>query len=178
MKFIKDLLFFEITATGQDVDKDNVIQLAAILLKKDNLLEADFFNSYIRVSYIDGIIHEHAKILGIADEILRRSAKVYDVMKKFRGHFGNKLLLSTHGMQNVLFLKAAFRKAAAPFDYDPHIIDLWTLGYVYTLNYGLKKMPSFHTFADYFKLKQKNPADALEKVRLEADIFRRIIKEV
>jgi hypothetical protein len=39
-------------------------------------------------------------------------------------------------------------------------------------------MPTFHTFVDYFKLKQKSPWDGMEKVRLEAEIFRRIIKEV
>jgi len=71
----------------------------------------------------------------------------------------------------------AEQKAAVPFDYDHHIVQLWTLGYIYTLNYGLKKMPSFHTFVDYFKLKQKRPFDSIEKVRLEAEIFRRIIRE-
>jgi hypothetical protein len=81
-------------------------------------------------------------------------------------------------MSNLLFLKAAFRKVLVPFDYNLHSLDLWTLGYIYTLNYGLKKMPSFHTFVEYFKLKQKNPSDSMEKVRLEVEIFRKIIKEV
>jgi DNA polymerase III alpha subunit (gram-positive type) len=178
MKFIKDILLFDISTTGQDVDKDNIIQLSGILLKKDNLLEADFFNTYIRVSYLDSFLLEHSKMLGIDYETLRKSYKIYEAIKKFRSHFGNKLLLATHSMQNVLFLKAGFRKAVVAFDYDSHILDLWTLGYVYTLNYGLKKMPSFHTFADYFKLKQKNPSDSLERVRLQAEIFRKIIKEV
>jgi DNA polymerase III alpha subunit (gram-positive type) len=178
MKFIKDILLFDITATGLDPDKDNIIQLAGILLKKDNLLEADFFNTYIRVSYLDSFLNEHAGMLSIDYETMRKSPKVYDAIKRFHNYFGNKLLLATHSMQNVLFLKAGFRKANVPFDYESHILDLWTLGYVYTLNYGLKKMPSFHTFADHFKLKQKNPADALERVRIQAEIFRKIIKEV
>lgn len=178
MKFIKDLLFFEVQTTGADPDKDAVIQLSAVLLDKDNLLEKNNFNSCVKVSYLDSVVHEHAKLLNVPPEVLRKSPKIYDVAKQFRNKFGRDLLLATYNFQNLLFLKNAFKKGAVPFDYDPHIIQLWTLGYIYTLNYGLKKMPSLNTFFDYFKLKSKSPFDALERVRLEAEIFRKIIKEV
>jgi DNA polymerase III epsilon subunit-like protein len=178
MKFIKDLLFFEITTTGSDPDKDSLVQLSAVLLDKDNLLEKGNFNTYVRVSYLDSIINEHAKLLHTDYETLRKSPKVYDAIKNFHKKFGTNLLLATHSLTSVLFLKNAFKKAVVPFDYDSHIVQLWTLGYVYTLNYGLKKMPTFQTFLDYFKLKQKHPFDSLEKVRLEAEVFRKIIKEV
>jgi len=178
MKFIKDLLFFEIQSTGLNAEKDSIIQLSAVLLDKDNLLEKNNFNSFIKVSYLDSVINEHAKLLSIAPEVLRKSPKVYDCVKQFHQKFGNNLLLATHNFQQLLFLKMAFKRAVVPFDYDDHVVQLWTLGYIYTLNYGLKKMPTFNTFLDYFKLKQKHPNDAMERVRLEADVFRRIIKEV
>lgn len=178
MKFIKDLLFFELQTTGPDPDKDSVVQVSAILLDKDNLLEKNFFNSYIRVSYLDSVMLHHAKLLHVEYETIKKSPKVYDAIKKFHEKFGANLLLATHNVSNVLFLRAAFKKAAVPFDYHNHVIELWTLGYIYTLNYGLKKMPTFNTFLDHFGLKQKYPANSLEKVRLEAEIFRKIIKEV
>lgn len=178
MKFIKDLLFFEVQTTGADPDKDVILQLAGVLLDKDNLLEKGSFNSCVRVSYLDSIITEHAKLLHVDFETLRKSPKIYDVIKQFHNKFATNLLLATHSVNNVLFLKNAFKKAVVPFDYDSHIIQLWTLGYIYTLNYGLKKMPTFNTFLDYFKLKQKQPFDAMEKARLAAEVFQRIIKEV
>ncbi|HVY67621.1 MAG TPA: exonuclease domain-containing protein [Patescibacteria group bacterium] len=178
MKFIKDLLFVEVKTTGTDPDKDSVIQLAAVLLDKDNLLEKANYGTCIKVSYLDSIISEHAKLLNVDFETLRRSPKIYEAVKAFRGKFGANLLLATHNLQTLLFLKNAFKRAAVPFDYDPHVVQLWTLGYIYTLNYGLKKMPTLNTFLDYFKLKQKSPFDALETVRLEAEVFRRIVQEV
>ena len=178
MKFIKDLLFFEIQTTGHDPDKDSIIQLSAILIDKDNLLEKNNFNTYIRVSYLDNIINEHAKLLHTDYESLRKSPKIYDAIKNFHKKFGNNLLLATHGFHHLLFLKNAFKKALVPYDYDHHVVQRWTLGYIYTLNYGVKKMPTFHTFVDYFKMKQKEPWNPMEKVRLEADIFRKIIREV
>ena len=178
MKFIKDLLFFEISTTGQDPEKDSIIQLSAVLLDKDNLLEKNNFNTYIKVSFLDSVINDHAKILQTDYDTLRKSPKIYDAVKNFHKKFGTDLLLATHSFHNAWFLKNAFKKAVVPFDYDPHIVQLWTLGYIYTLNYGLKKMPTFHTFVDYFKLKEKRPFDAMERVRLQAEIFRKIIKEV
>lgn len=178
MKFIKDILLFDIETTAPDPDKDPIIQLSAVLLDKDNLLEKDNFNSYVRVSLLDGTITAHADILNIEFEALRKSPKIYDVIKQFRDHFGTKALLASHNTVNLFFLKNAFKKAALPFDYDYHLLDLWTLGYIYTLNYGIKKMPTFHTFLDHFGLKQKNRHSAMERCRLSAEIFRKIIKGV
>lgn len=178
MKFIKDLLLFDLETMGPDSQKDPIIQLSAIVLDKDNLLEKDVFNSYVRVSLLDGTISQHAERLQIPFETLRKSPKIYDAVKKFRDKLGTHFLLCTHSTNNLLFLRQAFRKSAIEFDYNPHIIDLWTLGYVYTLNYGLKKMPTFDTLLDLFDLRRKNRHDALEKSRLAAEIFRRIIKSV
>lgn len=177
MKFIKDLLFFELQTTGQDSDKDNIIQLSAILLDKDNLLEKANFNSYVRVSFLDGVISEHARILNIDFNILKKSNKIYDAAKQFYHKFGTDVLLTTHNISNLLFLKNAFKKSSLKFDYDPHVLELWTLGYIYTLNYGLKKIPTFNTFLDTFRLEQKRSYDSMEKVRLEGEIFRKIVKE-
>ncbi len=176
MKFIKDILWFDLTTTGPDSEKDNILQLSAVLLDKDNLLEKATFNSYVRVSLLDGILTNHAQILNIPFDDLRKSPKIYDAIKKFQTTFGSKVLLATHNTLSLFFLKNAFKKALIPFDYDNHILELWTLGYVYALNYGMKKMPTFDTFVNYFGLKQTNRQDALEKCRLAVEIFRKIIK--
>src|SRR5258708_7144499 len=140
MKFIKDILWFDLTTTGPDSEKDNIIQLSAVLLDKDNLLEKAVFNFYVRVSLLDAIITKHAQLLNIPFDDLRKSQKIYDVIKKFHSTFGNKVLLATHNTQSLFFLKNAFKKALIPFNYDSHILELWTLGYIYTLNYGIRKM--------------------------------------
>ena len=108
MKFIKDLLFFEINTTGQEPDKDNTIQLSAILLDKDNLLEKNNFSTYIRISYLDSVINEHAKLLHIGYDDLKKSPKIYDAIKAFHKKFGTDSLLATHNVSNLLFSEASF----------------------------------------------------------------------
>jgi DNA polymerase III epsilon subunit-like protein len=178
MKFIKDILIIDIETTGSDIDKDNIIQLSAVVLDKDNLLEKNFFNSYVRVSLLDGTITQHADLLHIPFETLRKSPKIYDAVKRLNADLGTSYLLAVHNLDKLLFLRNAFKKTLLPWNYDNHVLELWTLGYIYTLNYGIKKMPTFHTFIDHFHLKLKNRADSLERARLSAEIFRKIIKEI
>ncbi len=175
MKFIKDILFFQVETTGSNLDRDVIVQLSAILLDKDNLLEKDFFNSYVKVSFIDQTLEQHAQLLNVPFDVLRTSPKLHEVIKNFTTKFGYTPLLATHTVQNVQFLRQAFKKTFIPYEYDAHILDLWSLGYVYTLHYGIKKMPTLETLFQHFNLKIKNRSNALEKARLAAEVFKRIV---
>lgn len=175
MKFIKDILLFQIETTGQNLERDSIIQLSAVLLDKDNLLEKNYFNSYIKVSFLDNTISQHADLLQVPFETLQKSPKLHDVIKAFVAKFGNTPLLASHSVSNVQFLRQAFKKTFIPYEYDNHVIDLWTLGYIYTLHYGVKKMPTMQTLFTHFNLKQTNPHDALEKARLSCEVFKKIV---
>lgn len=179
MKFTKDILFFGITTTGDNTDKDNILQLAGILIDKDSLLEKDNFNSYIRASYLENIINEHTNFLRIDPHLLKTSPKIYDAIKQFNKQFDpSGLVLAAHNTSDIIFLKNAYKKAVVPYKFDPHSLQLWTLGYIYTLHYGIKKLPTLNTFLDFFKLKMHNPYDAMEKIRMQIEVFKKIIKEV
>lgn len=175
MKFIKDILLFQIETTGQDVERDTIIQLSAVLLDKDNLLEKNFFNSYVKATFLDNTLAQHAEMLNIPFETLHKSPKLNVVIKDFTTQFGSTPLLSTHTVTNVQFLRQAFKKTFVPYEYDSHVLDLWSLGYVYTLHYGLKKMPTMETLFQHFNLKFTNRHNALEKARLAAEVFRKIV---
>jgi DNA polymerase III alpha subunit (gram-positive type) len=178
MKFIKDILLIELETTGTDPDKDSIIQFSALLLDKDNLLEKDFFNSLVRVSMLENTISKHAAILGIGFDEMRKSPKIYDTLKKFTSQFDRPVLLASHNLTNIFFLRNAYRKSLIPFEFDSHILELWTLNYIYTLSCGIKKLPTLHTLMDHFGMKLKNPRNAFEKIRAEAEIFRKVIKGV
>jgi DNA polymerase III epsilon subunit-like protein len=175
MKFIKDILVFQLETTGPNIERDSIVQLSAVLLDKDNLLEKNFFNSYIKVSFLETTIQQHAELLQVPFATLNKSPKLAEVIRQFSEKFGTTPLLSTHTVSNVQFLRQAFKKTFAPYEYDSHVLDLWSLGYVYTLHYGLKKMPTMETLFTHFNLKSENRHNALEKARLMAEVFRRIV---
>jgi DNA polymerase III epsilon subunit-like protein len=175
MKFIKDILLFQIETTGPEPTRDSILQLSAVLLDKDNLLEKNFFNAYIKVSFLDNTIAQHAEYLQIHFDTLAKSPKLPEVIKKFHQVFGSEPLLATHGVSNVQFLRQAFKKTMVPYEYHNHVLDVWTLGYIYTLHYGIKKMPTIDTLAQHFGIKTIGLHNALEKARASAAIFRKIV---
>ncbi len=175
MKFIKDILLFHIETTGPIPDKDSIIQLSAVLLDKDNLLEKNNFNSYVKVSFLDSTITQHAEYLNVPFATLQKSPKLNEVIKKFAETFGTDPLLASHGTTNVQFLRHAFKKTMVPFEFHNHTLDVWTLGYLYTLHYGIKKMPTHDTLMQHFNIKINNRTNALEKARASAAIFKKIV---
>ncbi|QQS22542.1 hypothetical protein IPM19_02825 [bacterium] len=107
---------------------------------------------------------------------MRKSPKITEAIKQFVAAFGYEPLLATQSVQNYLFLKQAFKKTLTPFNYDKHLLDVWSLSYIYIIHYGIKKIPTLDTLATHFNLKLNRPNDALARARLTAEVFKRIIK--
>ncbi len=178
MKFIKDILFFDLETTNQDIERDVVLQIGAVLLDKDNLLEKSLFNVYIRNSLLEGTLKEHAKMLGVHVEELKQAPKPMEVAKSFVSQFGLDVTLAVQTPLRLFQLRQLFKKQTVYFPYDLSAIDQWTLQYMYAARMGLKKIPSLHTLGEQFNLYIEHPQDAYERVKLEAGIFRKICNEV
>ncbi|MBL8031353.1 MAG: hypothetical protein JNK33_03455 [Candidatus Doudnabacteria bacterium] len=178
MKFVKDILFFDLETTSQDVERDVVLQVGAVLLDRDNLLEKGFFNAYIRNSLLEGTLKEHAKLLGVHVEELKQAPKPLEVAKGFAGQFGADVTLAVQTPLRLFQLRQLFKKQAVYFPYDLSAIDQWTLQYIYAARMGLKKIPSLHTLGEQFNLHIQHPHDAYERAKLEAGIFRKICQEL
>ncbi len=175
MKLIKDILIIQAETSGPNTETDHIIQLSAVLLDKDNLLEKNNFNFYIKASFLDKTLMDHSDYLGITFDQLRKSPKLSEVINNFIKTFGSDPLIASHDITSYLFLQKAFKRTLNSFDYDNHYINIWSLGYIYMMHYGVKKIPTLSTLANHFNLKVKHPHNAFEKVRLTAEIFRKIV---
>lgn len=60
MKFIKDIVLFDLETSGADIDRDVIVQFGAVLLDKDNLLEKAYYTTYVRNSLLQETLLAHA----------------------------------------------------------------------------------------------------------------------
>lgn len=178
MRFIKDLLFFDLETSGPDPDKDVIVQIGAVLLDKDNLLEKAFFSTYIRNSLLTETLTEQAKASHTSVEVLQTGLKPLDFLKKFNEFAGQNSTLLVPNSSRLLFLKQAYRKQTMPFPFELYALDFWSICYVRSMSKGLKKIPTLHTLAEDFHLTLKNPYNAFERVKVETSIFKRICEEM
>ena len=178
MKFARDILFIDFETTGNNPDKDFPLQLSAVLLDKDNLLEKNYFNSYIRHTFSQSSNDRIVQTLGIQKEIWMKSPGQKEVLEKFNKTFSYNVTIATHNITNILFLQDLHKRCKISYEYDYHIIELWTLGYLYLSKMNIKKIPTAETMGFYLKLQRQRENDSLANVRFLAEIFRKLVKTI
>lgn len=178
MKFARDILLIDLQATGTNPDKDFILQLAAILLHKDNLLEKNNFNSYIKHPFSQTTNDRIVQNLGIPKQTWMAAPKPKEVLSAFKDRFSYNVTLASHNIVNIIFFQNAFKNAGLDYEYDYHVIELWTLGYYYLAKQDIKKVPTAETLGYYFGLKKEKEHDAFENCRFLAEIFRSLVKSI
>ncbi|MDB4940147.1 MAG: polymerase [Candidatus Doudnabacteria bacterium] len=176
MKFARDILLIDMETTGPDPYKDFPIQLSAILLDKDNLLEKGSFNSYIKHPFSQTTNDRVVQTLGIPKEMWMKAPNLKAVITAFKEKFPYNVTISSQNIINVNFLQESFRKTGISYEYDYHILELWTLSYFYLSKQNIKKIPTAETVGAFFKLQRTKEHDALANCRFLADILRKLTK--
>jgi DNA polymerase III alpha subunit (gram-positive type) len=177
MRFARDILLVDIQTTGNNPEKDFALQIAAILLDKDNLLEKDNFSSYIKHPFSQTTNDQIVQTLGIPKEMWMRSPNLKEVIQKFNAKFPLNVTLASQNTTNILFLKDLYMQARVPYEFDYHILELWTLAYVFFARQNLKKIPTAETLATYFKVPRGNDHSAFDNCRLHAELLRKLMDQ-
>ena|SRR6185369_10473550 len=176
MKFARDILLIDIETTGMNPDKDFPLQLAAVLLDRDNLLELGSFNTYIKHSFAQTTNDRIVQTLGITKEMWFKAPNLKESITKFNQKFPYNVTLASQNIININFLQEAHRKLNIPYEFDYHILELWTLEYLFLSKQNLKKIPTASTIGPLFNLKREKEHDALANCRYLAEILRRLVK--
>jgi DNA polymerase III epsilon subunit-like protein len=178
MRFARDILIIDLETTGPNPDKDFPLQLSAVLLDKDNLLEKGNFNSYIRHTFSQSTNDRIVQTLGIPKERWMKAPNLKAVLTSFTETFPYSVTIASHNVININFLQEAFKRAGMSYEYDYHVLELWTLGYFYLSKQNIKKIPTAETVGTYFKLQKTKEHDALVNCRYYADILRKLSKSI
>ncbi len=185
--FNKDILIYDIEATGIDVTQHEIIQLAAILLDKKTLKEKASFSSYIKPKNWDNRDPESIDINKITWEKLKKAPSLKTVLNNFCKQFKpTEVIPTTYGGNlDIIFFPAAFRSCKIKYPFDYHTLNFWALCYIFmATNKQLKNQDRFAGFtleelAGYLKIKTpSNLHDALTDCRYEAEVFRKLIKHI
>ncbi|MDE2311779.1 MAG: 3'-5' exonuclease [Patescibacteria group bacterium] len=185
MNFKKDILLIDLETTGLDSSRHEIIQLAAILLDKKSLAEKEVFCTYLKPTAWQRRDPKSMKINGITLKQVQGAPSLKEAIAGFEAAFGRDVVLAYYGGPvDMDFLRAAYKKIKRPFLFDYHYFNLWGVFYAYLaaknkLKNG-KKFTGFtlDDFMKEFKLTSSDRHDALEDCRLEAEILRRVIKEI
>jgi DNA polymerase III alpha subunit (gram-positive type) len=184
--FNKDLLLLDIEATGIDVTKHEVIQLAAVLLDKKTLREKKSFNMFIKPKRWANRSAKAMAVCNISWDQLEDAPSMKKVLREFNKTFGKNVIPATYGGNlDIIFLPAAYRSAGMKYPFEYHTFNMWPICYTYMAKKKLLKNRrkfvgfSMENVGDHLKVPRlPGRHDALVDCRYEADILRALLKKL
>lgn len=185
--FTKDLVVFDTETTGLNIDKHELIQIAAIRLEHQTLTEIDRFVTYIKPQKWETQDPEAALIHKIYYETIKDAPSLEQVLIDFEAKFPpQEVLLSAYNLPfDFSFLYEAYRRLGKPMPFDFHGVDIWAFAYYFWCNVpheiNPKKRLGFG-LSDMAKLlgitTEGNYHDAVTDCEVEAEVLRRLISKI
>ncbi len=187
MNFKKDILLIDTEFSGFDLKKHELLQIAAVLLDKKTLKEKKSFCSYIKPTRWK---HRDAQAMAVNQitwEMVKDAPSLRQVISAFDELFDHQevLLASYVGFADKRYLLEVYSKLGLPFRFDYHYFDVWSACYAYFAAKGLlKSKKDFAGFGMDYGIKHfQIPSfgkqhDALNDCRIEAELLRRVMKEI
>jgi DNA polymerase-3 subunit epsilon len=188
MNFKRDILLIDTEFSGFNFPKKHdLLQIAAVLLDRKTLKEKKFFNTYVRPTKWKSRDPESMDINKISWETVKDAPTLSHAINKFNRAFPKNIIQAFYvGYNDKRILLEAYKKADLKWPFDYHYFDLWALFYgVLAKNNQLKSKKDFAGFGlEYlikkFKIKiNKNQLhNALVDCRIEAEVLRKVIKQM
>ncbi len=184
--FTRDLVVLDLEATGLDIPKHEVIQIAAIRIDKNSLAEVSRFSSYVKpTAWVDRDPAAMA-VNRISYDMVASAPDLQKVLELFEGKFpSNEVLLAAYntGFDMPMFRSMYSRLGRSnPFDF--HSFDIWALTYLYwgvTNQVPNPTRPIGFTLADVARALDIPPSpngefhNAIADVEAEVEILRRLL---
>jgi DNA polymerase III epsilon subunit-like protein len=185
MNFKKDILLIDTEFSGFDIQKHEVLQIAAILLDRKTLKEKKAFSTFIKPTRWSKRDRACMKVNKITLDMVKDAPSLEEALRLFDKTFGHNVIQAFYvGYNDKRFLMESYRRAKIKWQFDYHVFDLWPVFYAHlALKDQLKSKKDFAGFGlEYLikklkiKIDKKNLHDALVDCRVEAEVLRKLIK--
>ncbi len=167
MKFAKDILIIDFEGVVEPV------QIGAILLDKETLVEKDSFRSYIWAD----LGREIKSKSGISQTTLKGAPTQAEVGRTVFEKFGTNLLIGSWvANADSKNFEKIIRAAGLDFKlYDYHILDIWPAAYIHLLKQGYGGGIGSEEIFQELGAKPRGLHDALEDCRIAAEVLRKLV---
>lgn len=182
--FNKDLLIVDLETTGLDSWHHEIIQIGAVRLDRKTLKETGAWMSFVKPRHWNRRSRESMKHNSITWNDIKEAPSLKAALTEFERQFpADEVIIGNYGpIMDIDFLKVGYRQAKKRYPYDYHVFNIWPLCYVYAAKHKLLKNGKRHSgfrlddLIAHFKIDVDNRHDALVDARVEAEVFKRILK--
>ena len=176
MQFSKDILLFDLETDGNKPGTSRVLQIGAVLLDKETLEEKASYVSYVKQDLSDAD-PDAMQINGIKPAQLAGAPSEEIAAKEFLEKFGTDVLIGSWcEYLDRRLLMEMFRRSGVDWNYDLHYLDFWPIAYADAVKKGYNGSVRSQPIFEFFGLGERGAHNALEDCRMEAEVFRKVMK--
>ncbi|MBP9687012.1 MAG: 3'-5' exonuclease [Candidatus Doudnabacteria bacterium] len=184
--FTRDLVVLDLECTGLDVQKHEIIQIAAIRINKDSLAEVGRFSSYVKPTDWDNRDPAAMAVNRISYDMVASAPDAQKVLEIFENKFpaAEVLLAAYNTAFDIPMLKSMYARTVRRSPFDFHSFDIWALAYLYwgvTNQIPNPERPIGFTLSDVAAALGVPPStsggfhNAIADVEAEVEILRRLL---
>lgn len=140
----KELVFFDIETTGLNSEKDNIIEIAALVVDDTGIISS--WNTLIKID--TALPPQISELTGITDEMLGCGEELADALRKFGEIMKGRAAVCFNRKFDITFLKNAYEKNAFEFPISK-VTDVLALARKRIWNIENYKL---RTIADHFRI--------------------------
>ena len=160
---------FDLETTGVDPFKDKIIEIGAVKLRGNQII--DNFSSFVNPEI--SIPENITEFTSITDEMVKDAETVEVVLPKFLKFCGDSTVVAHNAKFDVGFVNQ--KAKGLGLDYSPSVID--------TLHWARMLLPDQKRFglkyvANYFKISLENHHRAVDDAKATAEIFQKFLNMV
>jgi DNA polymerase III alpha subunit (gram-positive type) len=182
--FTRDLVVFDVESTDLNIAQGEIIQIAAIRLDKDSLVEVARFSSYVQPQVWNNWLPEAMAVNKIPKSSLVGAPLIHEVLEQFEQCFppSEVLLTAYNAWFDTGFVRQSYNRLGRHSPFEFHSFDIWALAYVYWCQEprvanparpigfnlaGMAELLGITTTGQFH--------DALTDVEVEAEVLRRLL---
>lgn len=178
MKLQRDILLADFESFGDDLERSPVVLLAGLVLDKDSGLVKSAKHWYLRHSWLASVTEEHARLVGVEPTVISSALKPLEAAREFEKAFAGNILLAVPNANKLIGLRYFFRRLTMPFPFEGQVLDLSSIYWLFGHKLGWKKSPSLPSLSEHFGRKFTSFHDPIERLKLQAEIFVKVINQI
>lgn len=176
--FPRKLLVLDVETTGLLPGRDTIIEIGACLLSEHDLVEKATFHSRVYTTSAISASALAAHGMSLAD--LKRAPEITEVVRKFSAFAPKDAIICGHNVGfDVAFLHAAYDQVGIAYDFDYHILDVWSIAF-FVLGSRAVQLPKYNltSLCSLFGIARNQKHNALQDARASAAILRHLVAVV
>jgi DNA polymerase III epsilon subunit-like protein len=129
----RDLLFIDLEMTGLDVEKHEIVEIAALLVDSKTFEIKGEYHSKAKPVHFETADPDINKILDYTEENWKDAKAIQLVLKELAEFAPNAHLVGYNSAADFMFLDKAFLREGTYLNqfFDYHLLDVYSLAYIY-----------------------------------------------